>query len=563
MRIEGSIQGQGINLSELKGILEKLNVGDVVKAKILEITSSDVLLKLFDGSTVKASTASNIEGKQGDVIDLVVKNKTTDNQLILETVKNEVKKPSIGENEIKNQLSSMGLKDDTNNLEIVKQLKTNNLPVNKEVLNKIVDLVTKFKDLTPSKAAFLISGNMELEEKNISALNQIVEGKTKLAVKLNDILKMVDDIEDTDVLKVIDNQLKNLKSAASTSTTTSVGTVVNKAAIEKQPTNNIKNSFPVKYKASSEIVENFLKETLKNLENQGIKSNIASNIPDKLSEFLKVNDITTNSSEKFIANLNKETGFLNKLPLDDQNIIKNVFNNLFLKIKNNLLLNNDDLVIQKTTEDVTDIEKIKASISKAFESFRVDIKSETLKEDINVKNIYKDIYGKLEAVKDSITNSSLPTKHEITNNIDNLQNNMRFMNDLSNHNTYIQIPLQIWNKNTTGELYILKKDSKKKKIDPENVSIFISLETQNLGQVDSLISVNKKNISVNLRLEDQEIIDYIKENYKELYNKLQEKGYKLVDVKYRLIEEEANLLNIKDIVNKGFSVGQGTIDFRL
>jgi hypothetical protein len=544
MRIEGNTQGQAINLSELKGILEKVNVGDIVKAQILEIASGEALLKLFDGSTVKASTASNIEGKQGEILELVVKSKN-DTQLILEKVKANFSKTATSDDDIKKQLIGIGLKADSKNIEIVKELKINNLTVNKEVLNKIVDLVTKFKDLTPSKAAFLLSGNIEPEEKNIAALNQLVDGKAKITVKLNDILKMVNDIEDTNVLKNIENHLKSLQP----NITDKLKTAMNQVNSDKEPTitsntgNSILNNDKAikdmdNNKAIKQIVNNILNEGIKNFENKDSKNIIVSqNLTDKLSEFLKFNDINTKTIEKFMANLNKDSGLASKLSSKDQSILRNTIESIFYKIKDN--------------------------ISKAFDNFLVDVKSETLKEDINMKNMYKDIYSKLDAIKDSITNSNFPSKNEITNNIDNLQNNIRFMNELSSHNTYVQIPMQIWDKNTTSELYILKKNSKKKKIDPENVTVFISLNTQNLGQIDSLIGVNKKNISVNLRVEDQEIIDYLKENYKELYNRLHEKGYKLVDVKYRLIEEETNLLNIKDLVNRENFAGKSSIDYRL
>jgi hypothetical protein len=109
----------------------------------------------------------------------------------------------------------------------------------------------------------------------------------------------------------------------------------------------------------------------------------------------------------------------------------------------------------------------------------------------------------------------------------------------------------------------MKKDSKKKAIDPENVTMFISLDTVNLGKIDSLLNISKKNISLNMRLENAEIINFIKQNYKDLYYRLSEKGYKLVDVKYRLHGEEANIITVKEIVKKETQSNSISIDCRL
>jgi type III secretory pathway component EscV len=138
-------------------------------------------------------------------------------------------------------------------------------------------------------------------------------------------------------------------------------------------------------------------------------------------------------------------------------------------------------------------------------------------------------------------------KSDIFKSIENLQSNLRFLNELNNNTTYIQIPLNIFNKNHTGELYILKKKPGKKNINIDDVSLFVSLDTINLGQVDSLVNINKKNISINIRAERKEAINFIKKNYIDLYNILLEKGYKLVDIKYRLIEEKISILNLNNI----------------
>ena len=48
----------------------------------------------------------------------------------------------------------------------------------------------------------------------------------------------------------------------------------------------------------------------------------------------------------------------------------------------------------------------------------------------------------------------------------------------------------------------------------------------------------------------RKIIDFIKANYKELHERLENKGYKLVNIKYKLIDENINLLNADEYAIK-------------
>lgn len=89
------------------------------------------------------------------------------------------------------------------------------------------------------------------------------------------------------------------------------------------------------------------------------------------------------------------------------------------------------------------------------------------------------------------------------------------------------------------------------------------MDTKSLGLVESLISINKKNISLNMRFENREVIDLFKESFQELYNSLQEMGYKLVDIKYRVIEEKVNLINANKALDSELNRFKKAIDFRI
>ena len=182
----------------------------------------------------------------------------------------------------------------------------------------------------------------------------------------------------------------------------------------------------------------------------------------------------------------------------------------------------------------------------------------------SLKNINTNLYEKLEIIKLELAQSNNPKLHDIIPKIDSIQDNIKFINEMGQNAPYVQIPLNINGKNITGELYIMKRGGKSKKIDPENSTLYISLDTSNIGQIDTIISVNKKSLGLVVKAERNDIISFIKDNYLELFENLKEKGYKVIDIKYKLIEDtKVNPLNVSEVVEKETKNGFVSIDLRL
>ncbi|MFZ5988457.1 MAG: flagellar hook-length control protein FliK [Bacillota bacterium] len=541
MRIEGSLNGQ-ISASGVSDILLRLNIGDIVRAKVLEITSSELILKLFDGTTLTAAAMSPVDAKKGDLIDLVVKN-NINNQLVLETFKSEEQKTAFMENEIKKELVEMNVKPDAKGMEIAREIKSSDIPLNKETFGKVADVLLKFADLTAKKAAYLVSKNIALEDKNISSLNQIVDQKFKIGAQVSELLKSLVSIEDENTRALMDKGLKSLI-----------------------PHNNVTNLSKTEL---ADKLTQIIPELPEEPQNPSMNKILADDadksegakIKDKIVEFINANKDSIKEPDKLIEHLKSSVKGFADILNSNKEAAEDMIKSLFHKIKNNKT-SPDDAVKDIPQRQVFE-ERFQDTIKKTFEKFFVKISEDTTKDDINIKNIYKDMFEKLEIIKDTVIRSSIPNREEILGKIDNLQNNMRFLNEINNHSTYIQIPLNILNKNTTGELYILKKNQGRKRIDPKNATLFLSLNTQNLGQVDSLVGIDKKNISLNIRVENNDIINFIKENYKDLYMALLHKGYKLVDIKYRLIEEDINVLNVNEVLKNELKNERQSFDCKI
>lgn len=509
--------GEQVDVYSKSAILSNLNKGDVVRAKIIEITADKIFLKLSsDSNIITAALINSINVKKGEQIELVVKDNIGD-KIFLETINTTYEKKIQIENKIKHLLMDMGIKPDKKSVEIANQIRENKTFLEKEFFNKVMKTIETYKDVSIEKVVYLLSKNIVPSEKNISCLNQIVDKKYKIGAELNKLLNSLVAIKDENTNKLLENFLN--------------GNVNIKKEVLNEETS---------IKIQSKLV---LKKLNEELENNKISFKVQEVLKERFTEFFKTNHGDIKNPKEFIGFL-KNTNFSDKVFLNIEkenieNIIKNLFNKINFKKKNITIAKESKITLTEANK--------RQGLEKIFDKFFVKIDDYIAKEELNMRNIYKEMYKEVELIKQVLEQAEFLTKTEVFENINDLQSNLKFLNELNQNNTYIQIPLNVFNKNQTGELYILKKKQRKKSVKTDDINMFLSLTTTNLGQIDSLVNINKKNISLNIRAESNEFLDFIKKNHTELYNILFKKGYKLVDIKYRIIEEKVNILNVNDI----------------
>lgn len=188
MRIDGLSSSQLQGTQSIGDILGKLQVGDIIKAKILEISGGEVLLKMFDGTEFKAATASNINAKPGETLELMVSGRE-DGRLFMETVK-KGEGVDVG-TELKFQLEKLDFKPTEANLGVAASLKASALPISKEIMDKAVSLMQKFSQISSDKAVFLASKDIAPLEKNATMLINLLDGKLKLGKGLDELQKQL------------------------------------------------------------------------------------------------------------------------------------------------------------------------------------------------------------------------------------------------------------------------------------------------------------------------------------------------------------------------------------
>ena len=140
---------------------------------------------------------------------------------------------------------------------------------------------------------------------------------------------------------------------------------------------------------------------------------------------------------------------------------------------------------------------------------------------------------------------------------------LRFFSQANTYHVFMHVPLMINRHETAGELYIMKRRSRKGRIDPNQFTLFMSLKTQNLGLVETFLNASLRYLTIHFRVESDDLAKYVKAHRKDLYDALEKKGYKLAEMKCRVMEGDP--VNPLDAANEAESVlGLNTrVDLRI
>lgn len=531
MRLESLLQTQTVQIAGLSDLLAKIAVGDIVRARILEISSGEALLKLFDGTELKALLPSDLHIEEGNTVDFKVTAKN-DSQVFLETIKNQATNNKI---DIQNLLAKLSIEANEKNLEIAKELDANGITLSRQAFDKVHELLKNNPELNAEKAVFFYKNNFVPKDNDITSLSRLMEGKMKLSAALQDLYDEIVRSADLHTLEKLSNILgkqipvpkNNVEILPQDQKTPELSASKEQSSIDSLKITDIdKNTI-----GALKITD--LDEKTVDAFDRLIKYAIDNkDLPEK-----ELNSAV----EKFIQRERTlETLFKPEIQIKVAEIIKSTVNEVLNKPLSANEIPEQDNIFKQIIDKTVNTGKGSAIIKRFFEDAAIDLKPDT---DIpsETKRVFKKIYDSLETVKNNL--SSDTTGKEIASKIESLQNDLKFFSDLYRYSSYLQMPISIFGKELTGELYILKKSRSRKTIDPENISAFLSLDTQNMGRFEAMVSLKKKDISINVILEDDMTVDYFKENFKELYEKLQNKGYRLTDVRYRVTKEDTTLLN--------------------
>jgi hypothetical protein len=163
--------------------------------------------------------------------------------------------------------------------------------------------------------------------------------------------------------------------------------------------------------------------------------------------------------------------------------------------------------------------------------------------DNNFENaVKKEIAFKTEQMK-NIIKLLMNEKTKLQDNLSDI-NDFKIFNTISSKYYYMDIPMNIVESQYNFKLIIKDDRNTGKKIDSRNVSMVISLKTNNIGVVDAYIKIKDKNMYLNFKAE-KPWIKLLDAGKNSILKELSELGYNtFISIDEKVIE--ANLINCRE-----------------
>lgn len=565
MRVDGASKRNAAAVADIGDLMNQLDKGDVIRARIIEITSDEAVLRLFDGTTLKAKLAEALDAKAGQTITLSVASKA-EGTLVLETVRDFNARFDIKADLLKNLLESLQMKPDNKNTQAASELLKAGLPVTREAIGKILRLMDVSKDMTADKAVFIYSKAADISRLDPKLAVRFLNGDLKLGELIGELQNSMENITDSsgsDAASLNNKPASNISKEQASQPVASSDTVFEPAGMSSK----------VQGKQSGDPV-------LSSGDADGAVPDIGTTGPNtKASNPIEGSDG---------ANTVRNTSLSSQVIKDDPEAIlpaKSAPGSFKAVLKNNADDVPDIEISPATGREIRppkhdDAAKVQAdkgesSASDQLTKARNSIKSIFVKADpdphklaseLDAGKLYKQLESSLEMVKNAIRSPQMQGDGAdmLSGAANLLGDTLKLFDQLNTGGLmYYQIPVKMADNNSTAELYIMKKQRNGKRIDPGNTVMFFSLDTVNMGRIETLIDVKNRNISIQMRTEGPKISDYIKDYTKDLYNGLSELGYKLTGIRFKTIDAASDPMMQEKLLEELRQGNIGRIDFRV
>jgi hypothetical protein len=180
----------------------------------------------------------------------------------------------------------------------------------------------------------------------------------------------------------------------------------------------------------------------------------------------------------------------------------------------------------------------------------------------NVGKLYEHWQHQMQTLAETLEQNGLKGT-TLSKTVDNLNQNLNFLNQINQMYQYVQIPLKLMDQTAHGDLYVY---SNKKNLASKDgsLSALLHLDMEHLGPVDVYVSLEGAKVNTHFYLQEDSLLDFMMEHIHVLNERLQKKGYEAkceMTIKdapgenpIEAILSDHNQISSKPLIKQGFDV---------
>jgi len=503
-------QGEALNLKNgavIQGTI--VSVNDTPDGKLVNINVS--------GNEISARLQEGMDLKEGQSLQFAVKGLSSRAVTIMPLFENTAAMQST----IK-ALTAAGLETTPENVQMVKDMMEAGLPIDKASLQEMSKNLNLFSNSSVSTLVEMKSLNIPINENNINGFESYKNYEHQVVNEMEDIIESLPETYNALISGGEEAKAMNL-----------YGSVLKLFGQENAESNleqGIGGAFQVAGDAAGEAeaesgsIQGALDAGKEILDKSGnINKDLTLTLdmePGALKEETAVNSKTV--SNEFIDTLKN-------LGVSDKNIEKLITSSDSKALLNELAKNYEGADLTNVVEN--------AAWKKLFSSDEYNkiikdniseqwlLKPSEVEDKENIQNLYQRLNNQVKHLAETVNNTGL-AESKLGQSLNNLSNNLDFMNQLNQMFQYVQLPLQMAGQNVHGDLYVYRNKNRKMSEDG-SVSAVLHLDMDNLGPIDVYVKMLEKKVTTNFYVADDSILDLINDNIHILNERLEKRGYSM------------------------------------
>ena len=539
---------------QLTGTLSSLQTGNVFEGTVTDISDGQVLLTLANGEKISARLEGQIQLQLNQAMFFEVKSNTQTQIAIKPYLNGDSSNPTLLK-----ALMQAGMGVTTDNLEMVRTMMEEQLPIDKNSLNQMMRQLAMFPKAAPSVIAQMNKLGIPVTEANVQQFSNYKADTAAIMKELENVLEQLPksiagegdtagqmtakNMQLMDILfggETIEQSQDTGAKAQELLAKTADGSVVIKNGTEQQAADIAKE-----LQQTLSTAEDGMQQT--SAAGEGIQQADAA----KQAEGRQMPAATQGSLGEILgkegaASLEQQ---LKALETDGKQVLFDKNGNLntgmsaeeFLKNLNQLFKENE-FPQKEALFKLFSGKEYQTILKKAVENQWYLEPQETGSKE-TVEKLYNRLQTQMNRLDEFIKQAGSGTEG-LQKAVADVRGNIEFMNQINQIYNFVQLPLKMNGQNVNSELYVYTNKKNPRDMDGE-LSAFLHLDMDHLGSTDISVKMKGTAVKTNFYMADDASYELILAHAEELAERLENKGYQCqIEVK----SEEKDMDFVEDFL---------------